>query len=330
MYIDSGLSYEIVKFLKLHELLITRLVFREHIGARISDIYKSRDYCIDNLIYLVKIGITKKRVVKVAKKTKELALLKPKWAQKYAESVLYGRWIEGESIIMKNNTAICRYLNCFGCREMEKYEYIFMKDPQVAYAYVDNVLKRAWPAGELAISKIPTACVYATRYLTDRSKLMEQSILRNVGCICKYIQHIKCVWPEAEQAIVNSNDAYLALLYVKITKTRFMLAEPHILNCVDYAQEYLKIAFPHDYSIGEDNICRNIHDTFKYIRDVIRERWIPGEYMISLSSNYSLWYATQILNGPFRAGEKALRSNKKLWKKYMDRIFDDSDGYHSE
>jgi len=84
-----------------------------------------------------------------------------------------------------------------------KLESVFMKDPQLAYAYADNVLRRRWPKAEPFIMKDTHYAYYYAKNIMGRT------------------------WPEAEPYIMK--DPHYAFLYARnILERRWLEAEPYI------------------------------------------------------------------------------------------------------
>ena len=108
-----------------------------------------------------------------------------------------------------------------------------LTDPQYAYYYAANIIKRQFPEGEATIATSP-------------------------GWAYSYAKNIKGSWPEVEAAIATDN--YWAYKYARdVIKGRFPKGEAVIATdpywAYNYALQVIKGRFPK----GEETIAKDLH-----------------------------------------------------------------------
>lgn len=96
--------------------------------------------------------------------------------------------------------------------------------------------------------------------------------------------------------------------------------EPNFRSCIE-AYDY---AFNNDCRLNSRNerlISKNSEYSYYYALEILKGRFELGENAISKDSEYSLFYAKEALGERFRLGEKAIIEDTVWFEIYIEDIF---------
>jgi lambda repressor-like predicted transcriptional regulator len=138
----------------------------------------------------------------------------PTLAFNYANSVIRGRWPEGEDLIATDSINSYNYSASVLKGRFLKGEDAIATNPRIIYNYVQYFVKGPFPKGEDAIATDAQSSFYYARDI------------------------IKGPWPKGEDAIATNASSSVAYAYFILNKKRFLKGEKAIKQSKLYSTKY--------------------------------------------------------------------------------------------